>query len=182
MRWIGANSYRTSHYPYDEEMMRLADKLGFLIIDEVPAVSLGFWSNEFEELQPLLDNHKKAIKELYKRDKNHPSVISWSITNEPNLWGEEFYQNNASKQYFKAVYDFTKSLDTTRPIMSISMAAHKENDVVLESCDIMSKAYMLLQLRCLRKNSKQPLFLNIWKLWRKRSLYLDHTFGILPIL
>lgn len=136
MRWIGANSYRTSHYPYDEEMMRLADKMGFLIIDEVPAVSLGFWSNEFEDLKPLLDNHKKAIKELIIRDKNHPSVISWSVTNEPNLWAEEFYQNDASKQYFKAIYDFTKSLDTSRPVMSISMAAHKENDVVLESCDV----------------------------------------------
>lgn len=136
MRWIGANSYRTSHYPYDEEMMRLADRMGFLVIDEVAAVSLGFWSNDFDDLKPLLDNHKKAIKELYERDKNHPSVISWSITNEPNLWAEEFYQNEASSRYFKEVYEYTKSLDSSRPVMSISMAAHKENDVVLESCDV----------------------------------------------
>lgn len=136
MRWIGANSYRTSHYPYDEEMMRLGDRLGFLIIDEVPAVSLGFWSNNFEDLNPLLVNHKKAIKELIDRDKNHPSVISWSITNEPNLWAEEFYQNQASEKYFREIYDFTKSLDSTRPVMSISMAAFKEDDVVNDSCDI----------------------------------------------
>lgn len=136
MRWIGANSYRTSHYPYDEEMMRLGDQLGFLIINEVPAVSLGFWSNDLDELQPLLSNHKKAIQELITRDKNHPSVISWSITNEPNLWAEEYYQNEASSLYFKELYDFTKSLDESRPVMSISMAAFKENDVVLESCDI----------------------------------------------
>lgn len=136
MRWIGANSYRTSHYPYDEEMMRLGDQLGFLIINEVPAVSLGFWSNELNELQPLLINHKKAIQELITRDKNHPSVISWSITNEPNLWAEEYYQNEASRQYFKELYDFTKSLDESRPVMSISMARFKEHDVVLESCDI----------------------------------------------
>ncbi|MEQ9265056.1 MAG: beta-glucuronidase [Balneolaceae bacterium] len=136
MRWIGANSYRTSHYPYDEEMMRLGDELGFLIINEVPAVSLGFWSSDFDELEPLLNNHKKAIRELITRDKNHPSVISWSITNEPNLWAEEHYQNEASSRYFKQLYDFTKSLDGSRPIMSISMAAFKENDVVLESCDI----------------------------------------------
>lgn len=136
MRWIGANSYRTSHYPYDEEMMRLGDQLGFLIINEVPAVSLGFWSNELDELLPLLNNHKKAIQELITRDKNHPSVISWSITNEPNLWAEEYYQNEASSSYFKELYDFTKSLDESRPVMSISMARFKENDVVLESCDI----------------------------------------------
>lgn len=136
MRWIGANSYRTSHYPYDEEMMRLSDRLGFLIIDEVPAVSLGFWSDDFDELSPLFENHKKAIKELVKRDKNHPSVISWSITNEPNLWAEEFYQNEASKRYFKELYAFTKSLDDSRPVMAISMAAFKEHDVVIEACDV----------------------------------------------
>lgn len=135
MRWIGANSYRTSHYPYDEEMMRLADRLGFLVIDEVPAVSLGFWSDDFDELRPVFQNHKKAIKELIKRDKNHPSVISWSITNEPNLWAEKHYQNEASSQYFKDIYEFTKSLDD-RPVMSISMAAHQEEDVVIEHCDI----------------------------------------------
>jgi len=136
MRWIGANSYRTSHYPYDEEMMRLGDKLGFLIIDEVPAVSLGFWSHDFDDLKPLLDNHKKAIKELIERDRNHPSVISWSITNEPNLWAEEYYQNEAGKRYFKELYEFTKALDSSRPILSISMAMFKEEDIVLESCDI----------------------------------------------
>lgn len=40
MEWTGANSFRTSHYPYSEEVMDLADERGFLVIDEVPAVSL----------------------------------------------------------------------------------------------------------------------------------------------
>lgn len=39
IRWIGANSYRTSHYPYAEEIMDLADSLGIMIIDECPAVN-----------------------------------------------------------------------------------------------------------------------------------------------
>lgn len=40
MKWIGANSFRTSHYPYSEELMRLADKEGIVVIDETPAVGL----------------------------------------------------------------------------------------------------------------------------------------------
>lgn len=36
MEWIGANSFRTTHYPYSEQMMDLADRLGFLVIDEIP--------------------------------------------------------------------------------------------------------------------------------------------------
>ncbi len=40
LQWVGANSFRTSHYPYSEELMRLADREGFVVIDEVPAVGL----------------------------------------------------------------------------------------------------------------------------------------------
>ena len=42
LKWVGANSYRTSHYPYAEEAMQLADRLGFLVINEIPAVGLNF--------------------------------------------------------------------------------------------------------------------------------------------
>ena len=42
MEWVGANSFRTTHYPYSEQMMDLADRLGFLVIDETPAVGLFF--------------------------------------------------------------------------------------------------------------------------------------------
>lgn len=136
MRWIGSNSFRTSHYPYDDEIIRLADKLGFLVINEVPAVSLGFWSDKFDDLKPLLDNHKRSISELIDRDYNRPSVISWSVTNEPNLWAEEHYQNEASKKYFKELYNHTKDIDSSRPIMSISMSVYKEDDVALEFCDL----------------------------------------------
>src|SRR5690606_16605922 len=42
LKWSGANSFRTSHYPYAEEVMQLADRLGFLVINEIPAVGLNF--------------------------------------------------------------------------------------------------------------------------------------------
>ena len=42
LKWVGANSYRASHYPYAEEAMQLADKLGFLVINEIAAVGLNF--------------------------------------------------------------------------------------------------------------------------------------------
>ena len=81
MRWTGANSYRTSHYPYSEEEMQLADREGFLIIDEIPAVSLQFDTEEnmAERLRMCL----QQIDELIARDKNHPSVVMWCVANEP---------------------------------------------------------------------------------------------------
>ena len=40
IKWLGANAYRTSHYPYAEEIMDMADKFGIMIVDECPAVDL----------------------------------------------------------------------------------------------------------------------------------------------
>jgi beta-glucuronidase len=81
MRWTGANAYRTSHYPYSEEEMQLADREGFLIIDEIPAVSLQFENDEnaAERLRMCL----QQLDELVARDKNHASVVMWCVANEP---------------------------------------------------------------------------------------------------
>ena len=119
MKWIGANSFRTSHYPYSEEIYQMADREGFLIIDEVPAVgmfqslmnfmeaSTGKQTAFFEkETTPvLLKAHLRAIEEMITRDKNHPSVIAWSLLNEPET------TNEAAVPYFKEVFDFANKLD-----------------------------------------------------------------------
>ncbi|KXJ11682.1 Beta-glucuronidase [Exaiptasia diaphana] len=80
LKWFGANSFRTSHYPYSEETMNLADELGFVVIDECPAVGLSkleYFNNHTFEL------HLRIMEELIQRDKNHPSVVMWSVANEP---------------------------------------------------------------------------------------------------
>nr|CAD7396017.1 unnamed protein product [Timema cristinae] len=77
MTWLGANSFRTSHYPYAEETLLMADQEGFMVIDESPACSL----DGFDVI--LLEEHKAMLQEMVLRDKNHPSVIMWSLANEP---------------------------------------------------------------------------------------------------
>ncbi|RKY75099.1 beta-glucuronidase, partial [candidate division KSB1 bacterium] len=110
LRWIGANSFRTSHYPYSEEMMQLADKYGFLVIDEVPAVGI----NPQQATKRTLEVHKQQMRELVERDRNHPSVIMWSVGNEPQANTEE------ADRYFKEVADLARKLDDTRPITVVS--------------------------------------------------------------
>ena len=119
MKWIGANSFRTSHYPYSEEIYQMADREGFLIIDEVPAVgmfqslmnfmeaSTGKQTAFFEKETTLvlLKAHLRAIEEMITRDKNHPSVIAWSLLNEPET------TNEAAVPYFKEVFDLANKLD-----------------------------------------------------------------------
>ena len=74
--WLNINCVRTSHYPYTEEFLQLTDKLGIAVIDELPAVGL-IQANNFNNI--TLNLHKQLIHELYNRDKNHPSVIMWSL-------------------------------------------------------------------------------------------------------
>ncbi|NOU62685.1 beta-glucuronidase [Paenibacillus sp. LMG 31461] len=125
MKWIGANSFRTSHYPYSEEIMRLADREGIVVVDEVAAVglhlSLGAYAssnkrNTWQTIQ-CQESHQLAIKELIKRDKNHACVVMWAIANEPA--GEE----EGAYEYFKPLADLTRKLDPTRPITIVNYFA-----------------------------------------------------------
>ena len=124
MKWIGANSFRTTHYPYSEQMMDLADRLGILIIDEIPAVGLTFDKDNIDRHFELC---KQYIQELITRDKNHPSVIIWSLANEPR-------SSVHSKDFFSKLYDTAKSYDSSRLISLVNMQG--VNNKAFEFCDI----------------------------------------------
>lgn len=82
LKWVGANSYRTAHYPYSEHALATADREGFLVIDEIPAVGL-FYDDAPEAIAARQTRCEAQLKALIERDKNHPSVIMWSVANEP---------------------------------------------------------------------------------------------------
>ncbi len=126
MAWIGANSFRTTHYPYSEQMMALADRLGFLVIDETPAVGLFFAEAGLERRLELC---RQYVQEVIARDKNHPSVIMWSLANEPHS------ALPPAKPFFRNLYDLAKSLDATRPVTLVSHVGVGEES--FEFCDVM---------------------------------------------
>ena len=85
--------------------------MGFLIIDECPSV-------DTDNFTPtLLRRHQESLSELIRRDKNRPSVVMWSIANEPRTGNYE------AGMYFKQVAQHTRYLDSTRPItMAIAVS------------------------------------------------------------
>lgn len=143
MKWMGANSFRTSHYPYSEEMMQLCDRMGILVIDETPAVGMHttFTATgmKVDVTSPTWDtlktqkHHAYVIRDLISRDGNHPSVIMWSIANEPAS------EENGAYEYFKPLFDLVRKADwQNRPV---TFAAHGEATVltcrVSPLCDVL---------------------------------------------
>ena len=124
LHWINANSYRTTHYPYSEELIQLADEQGVLIISEAPAVSINF----DYVTEKTLQTHLKLMAELVERDRNYPSVIMWSVANEATTDREE------SVPYFAELANLVRSMDSTRPVTMVTCKA--ERDLVMEHFDV----------------------------------------------
>ncbi|XVU28659.1 beta-glucuronidase [Actinoplanes sp. CA-054009] len=144
--WVGANSFRTSHYPYAEEVLDFADRHGVVVIAETAAVGLNlavvsgltgapprptFSPETFGEA--TRDAHARAIAELIDRDKNHPSVVMWSLTNEPAS------NEDGAREYFEPLVKLARSLDPTRPLTySAVMFATAANDRIADLFDLLS--------------------------------------------
>lgn len=128
MEWLGANSTRTSHYPYAEEFMQLCDRKGIVIIDEIPAVGMRSevasepTYSEDRISARTLEHHKRVMSELIARDKNHPCVVMWNIANEPIV------NEPKAGDYFAAVSATTRSLDATRPVSLVTGDVVKPQD------------------------------------------------------
>jgi len=145
MRWTGANAYRTSHYPYSEEEMQMADREGFLIIDEIPAVSLQM--SDTVRFPQRLRMCLQQIDEMIARDKNHPAVVMWCVANEPMPAGisvgasgsganDPVYEeaNLPGKQFLDAEIAHVRELDTTRPVTIVTVGGGPQN--WMEQCDV----------------------------------------------
>jgi beta-glucuronidase len=144
MEWLGANSFRTSHYPYAEEVLEYADRHGFVVIDEAPAVGINsglaggvFGAKPFKTFSDETINaathetHRMALRELVARDKNHPCIVLWSIANEPESITLE------SREYFEPLAAEVRQLDPSRPIgFANVMGATPEVDVITDLFDV----------------------------------------------
>lgn len=126
LKWIGANSFRTSHYPYSEEILYLADMYGIVVIEEAPAVGMNAFMGRMKIFTEervgakTLEHHLKVMEELIARDKNHPCIVMWSVANEPADFEE------GAGEYFRKVIEKTRELDPTRPITLVESSGYKE--------------------------------------------------------
>lgn len=146
MRWVGANSYRTSHYPYAEEALEVADRAGLLVISETSAVGVNF-HDEAGADEARLAYVRAELAALIERDRNHPSVIAWSVANEP--FAKPIFQPTAptpealarGTTFLGTLIDDAHRLDPTRPAMVVGAQGHPDEFVALGDIVAINRYY-----------------------------------------
>lgn len=103
MKANNINTVRTSHYPNDRKLYAMADHYGLLVIDEADLEDHA--NQSISEMPSWIPAFTDRIDRLVTRDRNHPSVIMWSLGNEAGAGSN-----------FAACYDTAKALDPTRPV------------------------------------------------------------------
>ncbi|KAK2574053.1 Beta-glucuronidase [Acropora cervicornis] len=136
MKWFGANSIRTTRHPPPEELLELADKHGIVVIDESPPVApKEMFQNYISD--HTINRHLDLMTELVMRDKNHPSVVMWSVAN---------HRSDSSSEDFhfhlRRMIEFTREMDIQRrPVTYLISSDYRfgvVDDPALEFCDVIS--------------------------------------------
>jgi len=110
LKEMGTNAIRMAHNPPSPEMLELTDKMGFIVQDE--AFDVWKKGKVDEDYQTSWDDwHEKDLKAMLYRDRNHPSIMMWSIGNEIR---EQF--DSTGIEMTRELVDIVKSIDTTRPV------------------------------------------------------------------
>lgn len=110
LKEMGSNAYRTAHNPPSRELLDICDRLGMLVMDE---------TRHFNASPEYL----KQLEWLVRRDRNHPSVIMWSLFNEEGLQGRE-----EGMEIARVMNAVVKRLDTTRPTTGGQNKGHLTDD------------------------------------------------------
>lgn len=132
IKQMGANGYRTAHYPHSDATMDALDEMGFIVMDE---------TRRFESTE----EGKKQLEMLIKRDRNRPSVFMWSIGNEEPWHGKEM-----GVRITRNLKAFVKRLDDTRPVTT-AISDGPLDSPVAKYLDIIGVNYNLESLDAIHK-------------------------------
>ncbi|WP_295717875.1 beta-galactosidase GalB [Mucilaginibacter sp.] len=124
LKAMGCNGIRTSHNPPAPELLDLCDKMGFIVMDE--AFDTWEWAKAKYDYHLFFKEwHKRDLEDQILRDRNHPSVMIWSIGNEI---GQQ--SDTSALRIAPQLTAIVHSLDKTRPITSANNNPDKNNKII----------------------------------------------------
>jgi len=122
LKAIGCNAYRSSHNPMDPALLDECDRMGILVVEE-------------NRLTGVNDEHFRLLSKMIRRDRNHPSVILWSVGNEE--WGLEW--NDFGPRIARVMKEKCHLLDPTRPMTVATSGGPR----IVETADVAGYNYIL---------------------------------------
>lgn len=129
LKSMGVNGLRTSHNPPAAALLDLCDKMGFIVMNE----AFDMWVQKKSPFDYHLDWekwHKKDLEDQILRDRNHPSVMMWSVGNEiPEQGGTG--ADTTGRVITRNLAAIVRSLDTTRPVTTANNNVQPDNNLVL---------------------------------------------------
>ncbi len=151
MKSMGVNALRTSHNPPAPEVLDLCDRMGILVWDEC----FDKWNKTADRVhgKPSLREHgDRHIRSMVMRDRNHPSIIIWSIGNE--IPDDE---EGVNPERIKMMADLVREYDTTRPItIGSSFPQHVEQGIY-DALDVVGWNYLRRYERHRELMPKKPI-------------------------
>jgi len=124
LKAMGCNGIRTSHNPPAPELLDLCDKMGFIVMDE--AFDCWEWKKATYDYHLYFKEwHKRDLEDQILRDRNHPSVMIWSIGNEIPQQSD-----TSALRLAPELAGIVHSLDTTRPITTANDNPGKNNKII----------------------------------------------------
>jgi len=112
LKELGVNALRLAHNPHAPEVLDLCDKMGFLVIDEMYDKWEQAWNGSAEDLN-LEETWEKDLTNFIKRDRNHPSVILWSLGNETM---EQLFIPGEGVAWYSRMKELVHSIDSSRMV------------------------------------------------------------------
>jgi beta-galactosidase len=154
MRGMGVNAVRTSHNPPAPELLDLCDRMGFVVWDE----AFDKWDDKAGRVRgepPLEQYGEKQIRSLVLRDRNHASIVVWSIGNE--IGNQPYDREGKSPERVKFMSDFFRKYDPTRPV---ALSCHIPGTVdrpILDALDLTGWNYARRYTRFRKEYPHKPI-------------------------
>ncbi|UCH11307.1 MAG: glycoside hydrolase family 2 protein [Fidelibacterota bacterium] len=127
---MGANFIRLAHYPHDPAVLDACDELGLLVWAEIPLVnSVGG--------EVFAENTRQMMQEMIRRDRNHPSVILWGITNESAMGFANQEQVSLVMELLKELDDLSHREDPTR--LTVQAHNHFKDIALADITDVLGR-------------------------------------------
>ena len=145
----GCNAIRCSHNQPSPEFLDMCDRMGFVVIDEAfDKWKSGYYEKYFDEWW------QRDLENMILRDRNHPSIILWSIGNEVT---EAWEQGNEGIKRAEMLRDFVHKLEPSRPVTLAAQNNHRGEFSAV--ADVVGYNYLEARLLTDRKNNPKQRFL-----------------------